>query len=169
MLTQVRVNTSRIFRSVSQPSGIPTRMTYNSAPARTDLNIAESFNQYLLTVNLHLLWLPCAPYAIFRLSLFLNQKYMIFSPILTPPKPKELTILALWSCEGALYLYISLSIICSPSHSNSTIPSEWLIHLICPVFKSGEKSNVAQYLCYVLFQRYLRSLSMINLWIISLL
>ncbi|XP_019863695.1 PREDICTED: uncharacterized protein LOC109592761 [Amphimedon queenslandica] len=46
-------NPSRIFRylrSISQPSGIPTRMTYNSIPAETDQIIAESFNKYFFSV-----------------------------------------------------------------------------------------------------------------------
>ena len=101
-----------------------------------------------------------------------SEVYDILSN-LDPTKAKGIDDIGPMVLRGcSLSLYIPLHHLFTQSLSNSTIPSEWLIHLICPVFKSGDKSNVANYrpislLCSV--QRYLRSLSMINLWIISLL
>uniref|UniRef100_A0A1X7VD49 Reverse transcriptase domain-containing protein n=1 Tax=Amphimedon queenslandica TaxID=400682 RepID=A0A1X7VD49_AMPQE len=110
-------------------------MTYNFIPAK---NIAESFNQYFFSVFNRLSpYTPasmCSVYDIQSVSFSESEVYDILCNL----DPMELMVLALSFCEDALYLNIFLSIICS--HSLGQI-----LLLLVNVFKSGNKSNEANY------------------------
>ena len=56
----------------------------------------------------------------------------------------------------ALALYQPVHHLFSLSLLNHYIPEEWRVHRITPVFKSGDRSSVKNYLCFALYQRCLK-------------
>ena len=128
-------------------------MSLKSSSAHTDEEKANIFNQFffflftLRTLTRSPLKLPtCCPLCTSSTSM---SKY-IFSILGSLDTTKTMGIdgisrLVLKTCADAL---------CDPIHhlftvslSNGLIPSEWHTHLITPIFKSGDKSLIINYVC----------------------
>ena len=139
----------RYLNGLSQSSHIPSNVHYDSISASTDGDAAELFNQYFFSIfNRQNVPLPPSsnPQATLDSISFSDADVHKILSSLAPDKAKGIDNIGpqiLKACS--LSLYILLSHLFAQSLNNSSIPQEWLIHLICPIHKSGDKSDVSNY------------------------
>ena len=140
------------IRSVLQQDQLPSKMFFESCPADTDKDKANLFNKYFFTVYSSETTSPSLVSALPQPSSTLSE--LELSPLevydalagLDPSKAMGIDGIGpkvLKSCACALYEPIhhmfQVSLKCSQ------LPSEWLIHCITPIFKSGDRSQISRY------------------------
>ena len=149
-------NSSKIFKyisSITNSCTLPTTMCFNDISDSSDKGIAQLFNNYFFSVYTENCPLDFSvdalsninndcindvyftPYDIFNIlsSLDLN-KAMGFDRL----SPKVFRY-----CAPALYLPIYH--LFSQCFQQSSLPHEWKIHCITPIFKSGDRTMVSNY------------------------
>ena len=126
-------------------------MSLNTSSAHTDEEKAELFNQFFFSVYSNNSNKATSSVTNLLPTLddidLMSLKYFVFLLLLTLPRP--------WALMGLVSLYLNLVLmfcVSLPIHhlftvsfSNGSLPSEWRIHLITPIFKSGDKSSIRNY------------------------
>ena len=145
-------SSSKIFshiRSVTQQQSIPPKVSLNGVTATTDEEKATLFNQYFFSVYSNkessLSVPPLSPSSLQSIDITTSDIWKALSS-LDPSKakgidgisPQVLQSCAVPLCEPLLHLF-------SSSLVTSTLPSEWKIHRVTPIFKSGDRALVSNY------------------------
>ena len=139
----------RYVRSITGQNNIPNTVHHLGLSAETDVEKADLFNSYFHSIftrssfrcpNSHLL--PNIHPKLSDISISEEEVYQALTS-LDPSKAA--------GCDGIGPKHCALAL-CQPLHhlfslslSQSYIPSEWRLHLIKPIFKSGEKCLVQNY------------------------
>ena len=146
-------NSTKLFeyvRSQTHQNQLPSQIFANNVPLTTDLDKACAFNKYFHSVYLpsKVLTMPPSNSGSSNLSSISISLHDTFTALiqLDPKKSKGIDGI------GPLVLKRCATPLCTPlnhlfvsSLQFSTIPSEWKVHRISPVYKSGDKSLVTNY------------------------
>ena len=146
-------NSSKLFsyvRSQTHQNLIPSQIVANNIPQTTDLDKAHAFNMYFHSVYLPSkdLTMPSSVSVNSNLSSIDISIHDTLTALieLDPRKSKGIDGI------GPLVLKQCATPLCTPinhlfvkSLQFSSIPSEWKVHCITPVYKSGDKSLVENY------------------------
>ena len=140
----------KYISSLSKSSHIPQVVFLNSTQAESDLDKANLFNEFFFSVYSSTPSSTLSPLlssgpTIDILQVELHAVFNLLAS-LDPTKafgidgicPRLLRHCATALCEPLYYLF-SLSL------TNAVIPSEWKIHCITPIHKSGSKGDVSNY------------------------
>ena len=138
------------IRSVTRQNHLPQQLTLDHRIATTDEEKANLFNEYFFSVySTHSSFTapPCShpPSSITEVDISVTEVYQALSN-LDPSKamgidgisPKVLKFCAVALCEPLHHLFRT-------SLLTSHIPSEWRLHCITPIFKSGERTSISNY------------------------
>lgn len=140
------------IRSLSRHATLPNPMSLNSEVVSTPQEKAEVFNKYFHSVlsksssDLPVLDSYCShPDTLNSINIEVSEVYNAMAS-LDPTKamgidnisPKILKYCALALCEPITHLF-KLSL------DQSHLPAEWKLHMITPIYKSGDKSLISNY------------------------
>ena len=146
-------DSSKVFKyikSATKQSILPQVMSLNTSSAHTDEEKAELFNKFFFSVytnNSNEAFTPVTN-SLPTLDDIVFDVSDVFRILASLDTTKAMGIDGI----GPLVLKSCADVLCVPIHhlftvslSNGYIPSEWRIHLITPVFKSGDKSSIKNY------------------------
>ena len=146
-------NSSKLFgyvRSQTHQDQLPSQITANYVPLSTDSDKACAFNTYFQSVYLPSA-IPPVPSSIAPLSNLSTIDISLhdtFTALIHLDPTKSMGIDGI----GPLVLRSCATPLCTPLHhlfstslQFSAIPSEWKVHRITPVYKSGDRSLVENY------------------------
>ncbi len=143
----------KYINSISKSSGLPVTMYLNSVTATSDLDKVSLFNKYFESVysksdSFH----PPPNATSLHTNTILDHLIITDTEVYTalasldPLKASGVDSIGpktLKSCSLALYPVVHH--LFSLSLQSCKIPSEWKVHSIIPIFKSGDKSIVSNY------------------------
>ena len=159
-------DSSKVFKyikSFSKQSILPQVMSLNTSSAHTDEEKAELFNQFFFSVysnnsNQATSSVTNSLLTLDDIDFDVSEVFRILASLDTS---KAMGIDGI----GPLVLKSCADVLCVPthhlftvSHSNGYLPSEWRIHLITPIFKSGDKSSIRNYRPISQFLKFLKEL-----------
>ena len=142
---------TRYVKSLTSSSNMPSTVFLDSAKAESDIDKANLFNTYFYSVfnpsscSLNVDDLPVVHNSLNKIIFTESEVYYALIN-LDPSKASgvdEIGPRVLTSCASAL---------CKPFHhlfnvslKYGVVPSQWCIHKIIPVYKSGDSSSVRNY------------------------
>jgi len=148
-------NSAKIFqhvRNITKSAPIPSTVLYNSVSATQDIDKADLFNKYFYSVFSQSSYslpnfdqLPQTTMSIDSINITEEEVYCALSS-LDPHKATGIDGISpaiLRNC--AIVLTKPLHYLFSQSIRDHSLPAEWQIHCITPIFKSGDKNSVTNY------------------------
>ena len=155
IMNHSRCNPSKIYRhmcSITNSFDIPSTIHLDSFSTSSNRDIAMLFNRYSHSVYTPYTSslpshcdLPPVQHSLQSISISGTDVFEALSS-LNPSKAKGLDDISprvLRSC--ALGLYAPLHHLFELSLYNGIIPAQWSVHIITPIFKSGDRSSVKNY------------------------
>ena len=139
------------IKYITKTSSIPQTLFHNSSPISSDLSKADAFNKYFHSVftqdlRCHCVFnYPSASDSLSEVTILDTDVYNVLANLDTSKAtgPDEIPPIVLSTCASAL---------CKPLHylfclclDSGYLPSEWKVHKVIPVFKSGDHSLITNY------------------------
>ena len=153
VLDYVKKKPSKLYdhiRTITNHSLIPRQVSLGQTLATTDEKKANLFNEYFFSVCSHSSSYPSIP----PISTIPSLSVIDFSPSDVYSTLSGLDLSKTMGVDGigpqilkfcALALYEPLHHLFCTSLTSAVIPSEWRLHCISPIYKSGDKAMVSNY------------------------